>query len=70
MINIPISILGGANSYKDFVSVIHNFGLIGLCAGSMFSLKGKFNSVLLQYLDENEKNDLHNILHKNFKNWI
>jgi cyclase len=68
LINIPISILGGASSYDDFVSVLQNFGLIGLCAGSMFSLKGKFNSVLLQYLDEDEKNDLRKILHKSFKN--
>jgi cyclase len=66
LINIPISILGGANSYKDFVSALQNFGLIGLCAGSMFSLKGKFNSVLLQYLDEDEKNDLRKILFKDY----
>lgn len=67
LIDIPISLLGGANSYQDFESALESFGIVGLCAGSMFSLKGKFNSVLLQYLEDNEKNDLRDILLKNIK---
>ena len=66
LISVPISILGGANSSQDFESVLKKFGLIGLCAGSMFSLKGKFDSVLLQYLDEHEKEFLYEILSKKY----
>lgn len=62
LIDIPISILGGANNYNDLEIVLKNFGLIGLCAGSMFSLKGKFHSVLLQYINETDKNKLREIL--------
>ena len=67
LIKTPISLLGGANSYQDLESVLKNFGLVGLCAGSMFSLKGKFNSVLLQYLSKNEKNKLAEVLIKKYE---
>lgn len=62
LIVIPISILGGANNYYDLETVLKNFGLVGLCAGSMFSLKGKFHSVLLQYISETDQNKLRKIL--------
>ena len=68
LLNIPFCILGGANSYQDFELVLKNFGLVGLCAGSMFSLKGKFNSVLLQYLNESDKINLQKVLIEKFNN--
>ena len=61
-LHIPCSIIGGANSKEDFKKILEIYGLVGLCAGTMFSLKGKFNSVLLQYIDEIDKKSLSEVL--------
>ena len=62
IISNPISILGGVKDIKDFELVLKKFGLVGLCASSLFTLQGKFDSVLLKYINEQDKNHLNEIL--------
>ena len=59
-INVPLTVLGGASDYQDIKDLIQRYKIIGAAAGSIFSLKGKFRAVLLQYPDNKEKNFLLN----------
>tara|TARA_Y100001968_G_C19424324_1_gene753487 strand:+ start:1280 stop:2050 length:771 start_codon:yes stop_codon:yes gene_type:complete len=59
-LSIPLTVLGGASSSDDIRELIHDFGIIGAAAGSMFVLKGKYRAVLLQYPDYDEKQQLIN----------
>ena len=54
-VKIPMTILGGAGSYQDMSDVVSKFGIIGVAAGSVFTLKGKYRAVLIQYPNEVEK---------------
>ena len=49
VVNIPISVSGGAGCLDDIKSLINKFKLIGACAGSIFVFKGKYKAVLIQY---------------------
>jgi len=51
----PISILGGASSYDELKVLINRYGIVGACAGSIFTFKGKYKAVLLQYPTTSEK---------------
>ena len=55
-ISLPITVLGGAGSHDDIVSLIKRFGVIGASAGSLFVFKGKYKAVLISYpsLEERE----------------
>jgi len=55
-IKIPLTIIGGCDNKYDMKSAIEKFGLLGLGAGSLFVLKGKYRAVLIQYLNTKEKN--------------
>lgn len=57
-VSIPLSVLGGASSYRDFDELISRFGIIGCSAGSIFVLKGKYKAVLIQYPNSNEKEEI------------
>lgn len=55
VINIPMTVLGGAGSYADIKTVIQRYGIIGAAAGSLFVFKGKYRAVLIQYPKPSEK---------------
>lgn len=57
-ISIPITILGGAGSYNDIKDLVDEFKIIGAGAGSLFVFKGKYKAVLINYLTEEQKNNL------------
>ncbi len=48
-INVPLTVLGGAGSYKDLESVVQRYGAIGAAAGSLFVFKGVHRAVLINY---------------------
>lgn len=60
IINIPLTVLGGAGSYEDLHSLIKHFGIIGAAAGSLFVFKGRYRAVLITYPNNNEKNKIYN----------
>ena len=58
--NLPITILGGAGSLDDISSLFNKYPIIGAAAGSVFTLKGKFDAVLINYPSKEEKKALYN----------
>ncbi len=55
VLDIPLTILGGAGSYGDMRSLIKNFEIIGAAAGSLFVFKGRYRAVLITYPNDIEK---------------
>ena len=49
VIDIPLTVLGGAGGLDDFQHLIDKFGTIGLGAGSYFVFKGPYRAVLISY---------------------
>jgi cyclase len=58
VVNIPMTVLGGAGSWNDIGSVIQKHGIIGVAAGSLFVFKGKYKAVLINYPNAKEKEEL------------
>ena len=58
LINIPLTVLGGAGSLKDVQQLFSSFQQIGASAGSLFVYKGKFKAVLINYPDSEQKKSL------------
>jgi imidazole glycerol-phosphate synthase subunit HisF len=58
VINIPMTVLGGAGSLVDIKSLLNKFGIIGASAGSLFVFKGKYRAVLINYPSKIEKEQL------------
>jgi cyclase len=63
-IGLPITVLGGAGSLKDIAALVHNFGIIGAAAGSLFVFKGVYRAVLINYPSRAEKDGLVNQGHR------
>ena len=59
-INVPLTVLGGAGSLRDFKSLIDKFKIIGLAAGSIFVFKGKHKAVLINYPSQEQKREILN----------
>ena len=57
-VSIPVTVLGGAGSLKDIETVIEKNGVIGVAAGSLFVFKGPYKAVLINYPNQEEKNNL------------
>ena len=55
IINIPLTVLGGAGSQDDIASLFRTFGVIGAAAGSLFVFKGKYRAVLINYPNHYDK---------------
>lgn len=53
--SIPITALGGADNINDIKMLFKSIGIVGASAGSMFTLTGKYRSLLIQYPSKNEK---------------
>ncbi len=58
VINIPLTVMGGAGTLIDIGTVIQQHGIIGVAAGSQFVFKGKYRAVLINYPNEAEKEHL------------
>lgn len=56
LVNVPLTVLGGAGTMEDIGSLIHRYGIIGASAGSLFVFKGKYRAVLISYPSDAEKN--------------
>jgi len=55
VINIPMTVLGGAGSLEDIGEIIRQHGIIGAAAGSLFVFKGKYRAVLISYPNKIDK---------------
>ncbi|NQU32404.1 MAG: imidazole glycerol phosphate synthase subunit HisF [Bacteroidetes bacterium] len=60
VINIPLTVLGGAGSLENIGELIKKYGIIGAAAGSLFVFKGKYRAVLINYPTSIEKDTLIN----------
>jgi cyclase len=58
IVNIPITILGGAGQLQHFTDVIDKCGVVGIAAGSFFVFKGPYRAVLISYPDSSLKNSI------------
>jgi len=58
VINIPITVMGGAGTIEDIGGIIKQHGIIGVAAGSLFVFKGKYRAVLINYPTVIEKTKL------------
>lgn len=65
IIDIPLTILGGAGKKEDINKAIESFGLIGIAAGSLFVFKGKYHAVLISYFSREEKEEFNEIIKRN-----
>jgi cyclase len=57
-VSIPMTVLGGAGSLSDISGLIHEFGIVGAAAGSLFVFKGPYKAVLISYPNPSEKETL------------
>lgn len=55
MVNVPLTILGGAGCIEDIEKLYDSIGLVGAAAGSLFVYKGKYKAVLINYPNLAEK---------------
>lgn len=55
VVDVPMTILGGAGSFDDIQQLIDRFEIIGAAAGSLFVFKGKYRAVLISYPSRDEK---------------
>lgn len=58
VVNIPLTVLGGAGSLDDLQKVIERYGVIGVAAGSLFVFQGPYKAVLINYPNQIQKNNL------------
>jgi cyclase len=59
LIEVPITVLGGAGSLADIKNLIDKYKIIGAAAGSLFVFKGKYRAVLINYPNRIEKNEIY-----------
>jgi cyclase len=58
VINIPMTVVGGAGNLLDIKNLIKLFGPIGASAGSLFVFKGKLKAVLINYPNKEIKDEI------------
>ena len=56
---IPFTFLGGAHDLDSILELWANVGIVGAAAGSMFTLKGKYRAVLIQYPSLEQKKEIY-----------
>jgi len=56
IVEVPITLLGGAGSLEDLSDLFSSVGIVGGAAGSMFVFKGKYRAVLINYPTRTQKN--------------
>lgn len=55
VVDLPITVLGGAGKLADIERLVSEFGTIGAAAGSLFVFKGVYRAVLINYPSRSEK---------------
>lgn len=55
---VILTLLGGAGSYEDIRNLVSKVKAVGCAAGSLFVFKGKYDAVLISYLDKEDKDEL------------
>ncbi|MGZ9897686.1 AglZ/HisF2 family acetamidino modification protein [Shewanella gaetbuli] len=60
LVNVPLTVCGGAGNHSDLSQVIKSFSPIGVAAGSLFVFKGKYRAVLISYPTSQNKDSLFN----------
>ncbi len=58
IVNVPITVLGGAGHLDHIKSLISQFKVIGASAGSLFVFKGVYKAVLINYPSQQDKEKL------------
>lgn len=61
IVDVPMTILGGAGSLEDIQTAIKRYRTIGAAAGSLFVFKGKYRAVLINYPNRLERSKLYQI---------
>ena len=56
-----LTLMGGASSYNDIEILVKSVKNVGSSAGSLFVFKGKFDAVLINYLDKSDKEKLNSM---------
>lgn len=59
VVNVPLTVLGGAGSLADVAALFQRFGTVGAAAGSLFVFKGKYRAVLINYPDRSAREALY-----------
>lgn len=59
LVDLPMTILGGASSYQDISSTFQDFPFVSAGAASLFIFQGKFKAVLISYPDSPEKSKIY-----------
>ena len=57
-VTVPLTAVGGAGTLEHIAELYKQEKLIGAAAGSLFVFKGKYKAVLINYPNENEKQEL------------
>ena len=58
VVDVPITVLGGAGCLEDIGQLISQLGVVGAAAGSLFVFKGVYKAVLINYPSTIEKDNL------------
>ena len=66
-VKVPITILGGAGSYEHIKSLVENFGIVGVAAGSLFVFQGRYNAVLINFLPKENLKEIADIANKTYQ---
>jgi len=61
LVSCPLTILGGASSQENILSLIERYRVIGAAVGSLFVFKGIYRAVLINYLDNNYREKIFKI---------
>ena len=58
VVDIPITVVGGAGSLADLSRLIEACGVVGASAGSLFVFKGVYRAVLINYPNVDQKQQI------------
>ncbi len=58
VIEVPMTVLGGAGQSNHIKELIDKYNIIGVAAGSLFVFKGRFKAVLINYFNYNSLRDI------------
>lgn len=61
VVNVPISIMGGAGNLQDMKELFNKCGVVSAVAGSLFIFKGSLKAVLINYPSSIEKDGLEKV---------
>jgi len=56
-----LTLIGGAGGYNDIEHLVKSVNNVGCSAGSLFVFKGKFDAVLINYLNKRDKEKLESL---------